>query len=88
MALLTGEARSASVRALLPSLVYAISKSDFLAILRDDPELAAALNQVLEQRRRATAELLQTLSAQRSAAVEPRHDADLFERVKVFFGLQ
>ena len=88
MALLTGEARSASVRALLPSLVYAISKSDFLAILRDDPELAQALNQVLEQRKRATAEVLKTLQAQRPDMTEPPHDTDLFERVRVFFGLQ
>ncbi|HEX2116648.1 MAG TPA: mechanosensitive ion channel family protein [Alphaproteobacteria bacterium] len=88
MALLTGEARSATVRAVLPSVVYAISKSDFLAILRDYPELAAALGEILQQRKRATAELLQTLTAQRAAAPAMPHDADLFERVKVFFGLQ
>lgn len=88
MALLTGEARSATVRALLPGVVYAISRSDFLAILRDNPEIAAALNQILEQRRRATAELLQTLATDRAAPPPAPHEADLFERVKGFFGLQ
>ena len=88
MALLTGEARSASVRALLPSVVYAISKTDFLEVVRDYPELATTLGEILAQRKRATAEVLQTLTAQHVATSSMSHDADLFERVKVFFGLQ
>jgi small-conductance mechanosensitive channel/CRP-like cAMP-binding protein len=88
MALLTGEARSATVRALLPGAVYAIVKPDFIAILNDNPEIAAALNRILEQRRRATAELLQTLTERQSAPPALPHNADLFERVKTFFGLQ
>jgi small-conductance mechanosensitive channel len=88
MALLTGEARSATVRALLPSIVYSIAKQDFLAILREDPELAARLGTILTQRRKATADLLQSIAAQTGAAPPLPHEVDLFERVKGFFGLQ
>ena len=87
MALLTGEARSATVRALLPSIVYAIAKQDFLAILRENPELSLQLGEILTQRRKATAELLQSIAAQNGNALAVAHEVDLFERVKVFFGL-
>jgi CRP-like cAMP-binding protein len=88
MALLTGEAPSATVRALLPSVVYAIAKQDFLAIVDDNPELATQLGDILTQRRKATAELLQSIAAQNGAAPPLAHEVDLFERVKGFFGLQ
>jgi small-conductance mechanosensitive channel/CRP-like cAMP-binding protein len=88
MALLTGEARSATVRALLPSVIYSIAKEDFTAILRDTPELATTLGTILTQRRKATADLLQSIAAQNGAAPLAPQEADLFERVKVFFGLQ
>jgi branched-chain amino acid transport system substrate-binding protein len=88
MALLTGEARSATVRALLPSVIYSIAKADFHAILRDNPELATQLGEILTQRRKATADLLQSIAAQNGAALPPPHEVDLFERVKGFFGLQ
>jgi small-conductance mechanosensitive channel/CRP-like cAMP-binding protein len=87
MALLTGEARSATVRALLPSIVYSISKADFAAILGDTPELAAALGQVLAQRRRATAEFLESINKARQPVEALPQNDDLFERVKGFFGL-
>jgi small-conductance mechanosensitive channel/CRP-like cAMP-binding protein len=88
IALLTGEARSATVRALLPSIVYSISKADFTAILGDNPELAAALGQILTQHRRATAELLESLIKARQAPQPALHQDDIFDRVKGFFGLQ
>jgi small-conductance mechanosensitive channel/CRP-like cAMP-binding protein len=88
MALLTGEARSATVRALLPSIIYAITKQDFEAILRDTPELATRLDAIITQRRKATAELLKSIAAQDGAASLLPHEVDLFERVKGFFGLQ
>jgi small-conductance mechanosensitive channel len=88
MALLTGEARTATVRALLPSVVYAIAKQDFEAILRDNPELATRLGSIITQRRKATAELLQSIAAQHGAAPPLPQEIDLFERVKGFFGLQ
>ena len=88
IALLTGEARSATVRALLPSIVYAIAKQDFTEIIRDNPELATQLGDVLTQRRKATADLLQSIAAAHGAAPPVPPEADLFERVKDFFGLQ
>jgi potassium efflux system protein len=88
MALLTGEARSATVQAVLPSIVYSISKADFAAILADNPELAAALGKVLAQHRRATADWLEALSKARQATQPALQQEDLFDRVKGFFGLQ
>lgn len=88
IALLTGEARSATVRAVLPSVVYSISKADFAAILRDNPELAMAVGEVLVQRRQATAKLLESLGAAGGIAQPVPQQEDLFERVKTFFGLQ
>lgn len=53
MALLTGEPRVATVRASVPSEVYALTRADFLALLDRDPSLRATVDQVVASRRAA-----------------------------------
>jgi hypothetical protein len=57
------------------------------AIPGDNPELAAALGQVLVQHRRATAELLESLSRTRQGSARPAAGRPL-RPVKGFFRLQ
>lgn len=54
MALLTGEERSATVRAITPMELYALEKGDFDAMLTRSPQLASGLSRILARRLRET----------------------------------
>jgi small-conductance mechanosensitive channel/CRP-like cAMP-binding protein len=87
MSLLTGAPRSATVTAVLPSVVYAISKADFETVLRENEQLAADLAAILEQRRANTDAALKSLAVGGNVVeLAPQRD-DMFERMKHFFGL-
>ena len=62
MALLDEAPRSASVKALEPVQLLALSRGDFLAVLRRSPDLAMAVIQVLTRRLRDTDEQASSLS--------------------------
>jgi CRP-like cAMP-binding protein len=53
MALLSGQARSATVRAIDRCELYALDPEDFVALLRDNPAIAEAVEAVVAQRRAA-----------------------------------
>jgi CRP/FNR family transcriptional regulator/CRP/FNR family cyclic AMP-dependent transcriptional regulator len=65
MSLLDNAPRSASVRALAESRVLALSRSDFLAVLRRSPDLAMAVITELTRRLRQVDEQASSLSFQR-----------------------
>ena len=65
MALLERAPRSASVKALSPVTVLALSRTDFLGTLRKSPDLALAVIQVLSSRLRTVNEQASSLSFQR-----------------------
>jgi CRP-like cAMP-binding protein len=65
MSLLDNAPRSASVRALVESRVLALSRSDFLTVLRRSPDLAMAVIQELTRRLRQVDEQASSLSFQR-----------------------
>ncbi|HET9424215.1 MAG TPA: cyclic nucleotide-binding and patatin-like phospholipase domain-containing protein [Gemmatimonadaceae bacterium] len=58
MALLTGEARSAAVRAMGPSRLLSLGKSAFETLVRNNPQIALRLSRVLSSRLSATNEKL------------------------------
>jgi CRP-like cAMP-binding protein len=77
MALLDHAPRSASVRTLAPSVLAAISRRDFLDLLRGSPDLGLSLIQELTRRLRDTDEQATSVSFQR---VEDRAKG-LFARI-------
>jgi CRP-like cAMP-binding protein len=77
MALLGDEARSASVKTLEDSILLALSRRDFIDLIRQSPDLALAVIEELANRLRETNEQARSLSFQ---GVEER-TRNLFERI-------
>jgi CRP-like cAMP-binding protein len=77
MALLGNETRSASVKTLEESILLALSRRDFIDLLRQSPDLALAVIEELANRLRETNEQARSLSFQ---GVEER-TRNLFERI-------
>ena len=77
MALLGDETRSASVKTLEESMLLALSRRDFIDLLRQSPDLALAVIEELANRLRETNEQARSLSFQ---GVEER-TRNLFERI-------
>jgi CRP-like cAMP-binding protein len=77
MALLGDEARSASVKTLEDSVLLALSRRDFIDLIRQSPDLALAVIEELANRLRETNEQARSLSFQ---GVEER-TRNLFERI-------
>ena len=65
MSLLDNQPRSASVRALTETRILALSRNDFLAVLRRSPDLSMAVIQELTRRLREVDEQASSLSFQR-----------------------
>jgi len=82
MALLDHAPRSASVRTLEPSVLAALSRKDFMGLLRNSPDLALSLIQELTRRLRDTDEQATSVSFQR---VEDRAKG-LFTRIARYEG--
>ena len=77
MALLGDETRSASVKTLEESVLLALSRRDFIDLLRQSPDLSLAVIEELANRLRETNEQARSLSFQ---GVEER-TRNLFERI-------
>jgi CRP-like cAMP-binding protein len=77
MALLGDETRSASVKTLEESMLLALSRRDFIDLLRQSPDLALSVIEELANRLRETNEQARSLSFQ---GVEER-TRNLFERI-------
>lgn len=77
MALLDSQPRSASVRTLTPSLLLALSRRDFLDLLRRSPDLSLCIIRELSRRLRDTGEQASSISFQK---VQERARG-LFERI-------
>ncbi|NJL46195.1 MAG: cyclic nucleotide-binding domain-containing protein [Leptolyngbyaceae cyanobacterium SM2_5_2] len=68
MALLTGESRSATVRAKTPMELYELDRADFEAMLTHSPQLSSGLSRILARRLRET-----TQSTTKPKTVEDDH---------------
>jgi CRP-like cAMP-binding protein len=82
MSLLTGEARSATVRARGDVQLFSISKESFSEILFTQPEIAELLARTLAKRQADTAEVLG-----RKQEGEERATPRILARIKSFFRL-
>jgi CRP/FNR family cyclic AMP-dependent transcriptional regulator len=58
ISLLDGGARTATVRAILPTELYVLKREDFHAVLRRDPDVAIGILSVMGRRQRASNEAL------------------------------
>lgn len=88
MSLLTGEKRTATVRALEDVSVLVVGKEDLGPILARRPRTVEALSKVIEQRQR---ENLEKMAASRSLSEEERRaasSAGIIKRIRGFFGLR
>ena len=56
MSLLSGDARTATVRTTMPTELYSLSRSDFLSLLEHDRDVREAVEETIAARRRALAE--------------------------------
>ncbi|HEY1252946.1 MAG TPA: mechanosensitive ion channel family protein [Thermoanaerobaculia bacterium] len=83
ISLLTGEPRIASVRALTEATLVEIDKATLAPILEASPSLAEKLETIILERRRATADRLETAPGA-DPLMEP---TTLRTRIKRFFGL-
>ncbi len=86
MALLTGEARSATVKAETAALVYEITKDDMESLLRQRPEIAERLSEVMAQRLLEREEFMQNLPTEQQEEEVKNFASQLLDRMRNFFG--
>ena len=85
ISLLTGEPRTATVRALTEARLIEIDKDTLAPILRENPALVDAIEKTIAERRRRRAEFAQSEPAAAPPAAEP---LDLAQRIARFFGIR
>jgi small-conductance mechanosensitive channel/CRP-like cAMP-binding protein len=84
ISLLTGERRTATVRALEESIVVEIDKATLEPILRESPELCHSFERVIGERRKGAAD---SFEASRDELGRLPQRVPLAERISRFFGL-
>jgi Small-conductance mechanosensitive channel len=84
ISLLTGEPRTATVRAVTETTLVEIGKESLAPILREGPTLVQALEATMEERRRQAADHYDASREQMGKAEQP---IALAERIARFFGL-
>ncbi|MEP6800643.1 MAG: mechanosensitive ion channel family protein [Acidobacteriota bacterium] len=85
ISLLTGEPRTATVRALSETVLVEIEKRTIEPILRQNPSLCGAFDAVIAERRRGAASLFDTT---REEAGQSQGRETLADRIVRFFGLK
>jgi small-conductance mechanosensitive channel/CRP-like cAMP-binding protein len=84
MAQLTGQARSATVRAATACELVVVSKSAFVPVLRENPALAELISERLAERR-AELDALERATPEVKRATLDRHKLDFLQRLRAFF---
>jgi CRP-like cAMP-binding protein len=87
ISLLTGEPRTATVKAAVDSLVYEINKDDLELILEKRPEMAENLTQVIARHRLHTEQVLQDLTVEQQEVEIQNFAAQLLEKMRHFFSV-
>jgi small-conductance mechanosensitive channel/CRP-like cAMP-binding protein len=85
--LLTGEARSATVRADGGCVVLEISKRQLGELLARDPKIAEVLSRALAARRDLTAASLESHQDRLRKKAEPQSEVSILHRIRTFFRL-
>jgi small-conductance mechanosensitive channel/CRP-like cAMP-binding protein len=87
MPLLTGEPRSATVKAETDALVYEITREDMELLLDKRPEIAERLTEIIAKRRLHDAEFMQHLPAEQQAVEVKNFAAQLMDKMRRFFNV-
>src|SRR5437867_2951446 len=87
MALLTGEPRSATVRADGDCYVMEIGKPVMAEVLRDAPDCLVQLSELLAQRKMATEGILKEARTDEQASKQREYTATFMRRLRTFFQL-
>jgi small-conductance mechanosensitive channel/CRP-like cAMP-binding protein len=85
VSLLTGDARTATVRALTEAMLLEIDKATLAPILRENPSIVGLLELTMQERRKRAADALQAARGDDADRTEDR--APLRQRIARFFGL-
>ena len=88
MSLLTGERRSATVKALEDTMTIVVDKANFAQVITANPSIAQSLSEILERRLTNTAAKMAKLESTRpkeKSAVASRDS--LLKRIRSFFRL-
>ena len=87
MALLTGEARSATVKAETSALLYEITKEDMEVLIQQRPEIAVSMSQIMAQRLLEREAFMQALPSEQQETEVTNFASQLLDRMRSFFGL-
>lgn len=87
MGVMTGERRTASVFAATEVLCYRIDKELFKAVLRNRPEMAEVISQVMARRRVELASVRENLDAEAKQRMMKQERKQLLSSIQSFFGL-
>ena len=87
MSLLTGEPRSATVKAETDVLVYEITKEDMELFVEKRPEIAERLSEIMAKYRLHDEEFMQGRSSEEQAVEAKHFAAQLLAQVRRFFGI-
>jgi small-conductance mechanosensitive channel/CRP-like cAMP-binding protein len=85
--LLTGEPRSATVKAETDALVYEITREDMELLLDKRPEIAERLTEIIAKRRLHDAEFMKHLPAEQQAVEVKNFAAQLMDKMRRFFNV-
>ena len=85
ISLLTGDPRTATVRALTEATLLEIDKSTISPILRENPSLCGMLELTMQERRKRAADALQAAGGEAEQTVDK---TPLSQRIARFFGLK
>ncbi len=85
ISLLTGDPRTATVRALTESTLLEIDKSTLSPILRENPSICGMIELTMQERRKRTADALEAAGGEAEQTVDR---TPLSVRIARFFGLK
>jgi CRP-like cAMP-binding protein len=85
ISLLTGDPRSATVRALTEATLLEIDKANLSPILRENPSICGMLELTMQERRKRAADALQAAGGEAEETVDR---TPLSQRIARFFGLK
>ncbi|MDA1140432.1 MAG: mechanosensitive ion channel family protein [Planctomycetota bacterium] len=85
MSLLTGEPRTATISADVPTIVYELSKADLKVVLEKRPECADTISQIVAERQISTQAAAKNLDSRQLEQETRSFAADLLKKIKGFF---
>jgi len=88
MSLLTGEPRSATVKAITPVTAIEVTKEGLQPLLKAQPDLSNKLAVIMAKRRFRTKEIVESHGAQHASELMLAYARDILKKIKSFFSLK